>query len=76
MTIDPTDCDEHCNSTIIVTWKNNSAKKRKFKPAIFVNDIKIELDIEVSLSKNQTTTQIFNLNNLIEGIYRICPYPN
>lgn len=76
MIIDPIDCDEPCNVTIIVTWANRGNKREKFKPAIKVNDTKIELGIEIALNKNQITTQTFNLTNLMEGTYTVCPYPN
>ncbi len=73
--INPTDCDEPCNSVVTVTWKN-TGKKQKFMPAIKVNGTKIELGTEITLNKNQTTTKTFNLTNIMEGTYTICPYPN
>ena len=73
--INPTDCDEPCDSIVTVTWKN-IGKRQKFRPAIKVNGTIIELDIEIILNKNQTTTQTFNLTNIMEGTYIICPYPN
>ena len=76
MVIDPIDCDTPCNATIIITWQNIGKKPEKFKPAIKVNDTKTGEKPELTLAKNQTTTQTFNLTNLMEGIYTICPYPN
>lgn len=76
MIINPLDCDEPCNSVIIVTWENIGKKPGKFRPAIKVNETKIELGTEITLTKNHTTTQTFNLTNLMEGTYTICPYPN
>lgn len=76
MTIDPIDCDEPCSSTVSVTWTNTGKKEEDFRPAIKVNGTKIELEIEITLNKNQSTTQIFNLTDLMEGTYTICPYPN
>ena len=75
MTIDPTDCDEPCNAIVTVTWKNSGQGSGKFKPAIKVNGIKNELE-EITLRRNQTITKTFNLINLMEGTYTICPYPN
>lgn len=76
MIINPTDCDEPCNSIVTVTWKNIDKWREKFRPAIKVNGTKIELGIEITLNKNDVTTQTFNLTNLMEGTYTICPYPN
>lgn len=76
MTINPTDCDEPCNPVVTITWKNISEKRENFRPAIKVNGTKIELGMEITLNKNQTTTKTFSLTNLIEGTYTICPYPN
>ena len=73
--INPTDCDEPCNATVTIIWKN-MGKRQKFRPAIEVNGTKIELDIEITLNKNQTTTKAFSLTNIMEGTYTICPYPN
>src|SRR3990167_9765187 len=75
MTINPTDCDEPCSATVTVTWKNSGQGSGKFKPAIKVNGIKNELE-EITLKRNQTITKTFNLINLMEGTYTICPYPN
>ncbi len=75
MTIIPNDCDEHCNSTITVTWKNMGNGPGKFRPGIRINDDRIRYEL-ITLAKNQTTTQIFNLTDLMEGIYTICPDPN
>lgn len=76
MIINPTDCDEPCNATVTVTWKNTGSGIAKFNPAITVNENKIKLGTEITLHKNETTTQTFNLTNLMEGTYSICPYPN
>jgi hypothetical protein len=76
MIINPLDCDEPCNSVVTVTWKNIGKKSATFRPAIKVNGIKIELVTEITLTKNHTTIQTFNLTNLMEGTYTICPYPN
>ena len=75
MTISPTDCDEPCNAIVTVTWVNSGQGSGKFKPAIKVNGIIKQLE-EINLRKNQTITMTFNLTNLMEGTYTICPYPN
>lgn len=49
MTINPTDCNEPCNATVTVTWKNNGGSE-EFKPAIKVNGIKKELE-QITLKK-------------------------
>ncbi len=76
MIIDPIDCYEPCNVTIAVTWTNTSEERKRFRPAIDVNGIRIELGIEISLKSHRTTTQTFNLTDLMEGVYTVCPYPN
>jgi|SRR3990167_9688407 len=76
MNINPMDCDEPCDATVTVTWKNIGNSPTKFRPAITINGIKRYLGIEITLNKNQTTTQTFNLSSLMEGTYIICPYPN
>ncbi len=75
MIIDPTDCDEPCDATVTVTWKNIGNGPGKFRPGIKVNGDRIRLD-EITLAKNQTTTKIFNLTDIMEGTYTICPDPN
>ena len=75
LVLSTTDCDEPCNVTVTVIWKNTGSSG-SFKPAITVNGIKTEKTYYVTLGKNQITTQTFNLTNLTEGIYVVCPYPN
>jgi hypothetical protein len=76
MTLNTTDCDELCDPTITVIWQN-TGKRNTFRPAIKVNGNKIEKGIEVTLNKNEYTSPItFNLTNLVEGTYEICPDPN
>lgn len=76
MVITPIDCDERCNATVTVTWTNTGKEKTKFMPTIKINGTKMELGRYITLRENQTTTQTFNLTNLMEGTYEICPYPN
>ena len=76
MTLSTTDCDEPCNTIVTVTWINTGNSTVKFNPAITVNGNKIMLRTEIMLHKNDTTTQTFNLTNLMEGTYNVCPYPN
>lgn len=70
-----TDCDEPCNATTTVTWKNVGSGPGKFRPGIRINGERIRLE-EITLNKNQTVTKTFNLNGLMEGTYIICPDPN
>lgn len=74
MTLSTTDCDEPCSPTVTVIW-TNTGNKQKFRPAITVNGNKIESGTEITLDKNRSTSPIiFNLTNLMEGTYKICPY--
>lgn len=75
MTVDPTYCSEPCNVTVTVTWQNISNKTQTFRPTILINGTRIRKE-EITLAKNETTTQTFNLTDLIEGTYEICPHPN
>lgn len=76
MTLSTYDCDEPCNPTVTVIW-TNTGSRQKFRPEITVNGNKIEFGKEITLNKNQSTSPItFNLINLMEGTYEICPYPN
>lgn len=76
MVIDPTDCDEPCDAIVTVVWENIGKKQENFRPTIEINGAKVELGTEITLDENQTTIQTFNLTDLMEGIYTICPYPN
>jgi hypothetical protein len=75
MFLSTTDCDEPCNAITTVTWKNIGNGPGKFRPGITINGTRVRLE-ETTLNKNQTITKTFNLNGLMEGIYRICPDPN
>ncbi len=75
LVLSTTDCDEPCSITVTVIWKN-TGNSGSFKPAITVNGIKTEKTYYITLGKNKTTTQIFNLTDLMEGTYTVCPYPN
>lgn len=76
MDVSPLDCDEECDVTITVTWENKSNRRRKFIPAIIVDGNKISLGTEIYLNKNDIITRTYNLTNLTEGTYNICPDPN
>ena len=75
MTISATDCDEPCNATITVTWQNTYHAPKKFRPGITVNGVLTRLS-EIRLDTNEIVTKTFNLTNLMEGTYNICPNPN
>lgn len=76
MTIDPTDCEEPCNATVTVTWKNVGGKIQTITPAIVVNGSTTPAAAPITLAKNETVTVVFNLEGLTEGDYTICPDPN
>lgn len=76
MTIDPTDCEEPCNATVTVAWKNVGGKIQTITPAIVVNGSTTPAAAPITLAKNETATIVFNLTGLMEGDYTICPDPN
>jgi hypothetical protein len=76
MVIYPIDCDEPCNATVTITWKNTSNKRIEFRPTIDVNGQKISPYGEMSIAKYQTITKTFDITGLMEGIYTVCPDPN
>lgn len=76
MTIDPTDCDEPCDAIVTITWQNIGGRPITFEPAIIVNDTRTGLGEEITLSRDETTSQTFNLTDLLEDVYTICPDPN
>jgi hypothetical protein len=75
MTVDPTDCDELCDVTVTVTWQNTGGRTATITPAIVVNTTRTE-GTPITLIKNQTVTITFNVTDLTEGTYTICPDPN
>lgn len=75
MTVIPTNCYEPCNVTVMVTWQNVSNRSVDFWPTIVVNKkTRIELD-RTTLPENESTIQTFNITDLVEGTYTICPHP-
>lgn len=76
MTLSTNDCDEPCDVTITVIW-TNTGKRETFRPAITVNGNNIELGTQITLNKGASTQPIiFNLVNLTENTYEVCPNPN
>lgn len=76
MDIYPLDCDEECDITVTVTWENKGNRRKGFIPTIIVNEQKISPGTEIYLNKNETVIRTFNLTDLREGTYNICPVPN
>lgn len=76
MDIVPTDCDEPCNATITVTWKNIGGRTQEITPAIIVGTVRTPALTPIILAKNQTATVIFNVTGLTEGNYLVCPDPS
>lgn len=75
MTIDPTDCEEPCNATVTITWKNIGGRTETITPAIVVNGVRTPAAAPITLAKNETTIVVFNITGLTEGDYTICPDP-
>ncbi len=75
MIIDPTDCDEPCNATVTITWKNIGGRTATITPAIIVDSVMTPAAEPITLAKNETATVVFNLVGLLEGEHIICPDP-
>jgi len=75
MVLSQTTCVEPCSATATITWINNGGQG-SFEPAIVVNGTRTGLGSPISLNHNQTTTQAFNLIDLVTNTYTICPDPN
>lgn len=75
MTINPTDCDELCDVTITITWTNTGSRPGTVTPGVVIDGVKTE-GTPITLTKNQTATQTFNVTGLLEGDHSVCPDPN
>lgn len=76
MTIDPTDCDEPCNSTVSITWTNNGGRAQTITPAIIVDGIRTPATAPITLAPGNTATVAFSVTGLTEGNHSVCPDPN
>ena len=76
MTIDPTDCNELCDSTVTITWKNNGGRTATITPAIIVDGVRTPAAAPITLGHNETATVTFHLTGLMEGDHSVCPDPN
>ena len=75
MVIDPTDCDELCDATVTITWKN-TGRTATITPAIVVDGVRTPAASPITLGKNETATVVFHLTGLLEGNHSVCPDPN
>ena len=76
MTIDPTECDELCDSTITITWTNTGGRTATITPGVIVDGVTMPAASPITLAKNQTATVIFLVTGLLEGDHSVCPVPN
>ena len=75
MIIDPTDCDEPCNATVTIIWKNIGGRTQTITPAIVVDGLRTPATAPITLAKNETAIVVFNITGLMEGDHNICPDP-
>jgi len=73
---EPCNCVEPCDVDISITWKNTGGVPGTFEPAIKINTVRTGSGSNKNLGVNETYTETFNVINLIEGNYNICPDPN
>lgn len=76
MTIDPIDCDEPCNATVIVTWQNTGGRATTITPAIIVDTLTTPAAAPITLAHNETAQVTFNVTGLAAGNHSVCPVPN
>lgn len=74
--IDPADCDEPCDSTVTITWKNAGGRTQTITPAIIVDGLTTPATAPITLAKNETATVVFHVTGLLEGDHSVCPDPN
>lgn len=71
-----TECQEPCSVSVKFTWKNTGGVGGRFEPAIVVNGTRTGSGTQQNISPGQEYTEIFDLIDLINGTYTICPDPN
>lgn len=76
MTIDPTDCDEPCDTTVTIIWKNTGGRTQTITPGIKVDGITTTAAAPITLAKDETATVVFHVTGLMEGPHSVCPDPN
>jgi len=76
MVIDPTDCDELCDSTVTITWTNTGSRTQTITPGIVVDGVTTPATAPITLAKDESATVIFNITGLTEGEHSVCPDPN
>lgn len=74
--IDPIDCDEPCDSTVTITWKNVGGRTQTITPAIIVDGLTTPSAAPITLAKNETATVVFHVTGLLEGDHSVCSDPN
>ncbi len=75
MTIEPTECDELCDSTVTITWTNTGGRTETITPGIVVDGVRTA-GTPITLARDETATQIFQVSGLLEGVHTVCPDPN
>lgn len=76
MVIDPTDCDELCDSTITITWTNTGGRTQTITPGIVIDEVMTPATAPITLAKHESAIVIFHVTGLTEGDHSVCPYPN
>lgn len=77
ITIDPTDCDELCDSTVTIIWTNIGGRTATITPGIKVDNGTTQPAAgPITLAHNQSATVVFTVTGLLEGTHTICPVPN
>ena len=76
ITYSTTDCEEPCNVTVTITWKNTGGKTATITPGIVVDGITTPAPAPITLAKDETAIVVFHLTGLLEGNHSVCPDPN
>ncbi len=68
-------CAEPCDATVTITW-TNTGRSGTFEPAIIVDSVRTGSGKTITVPRNGTYNEVFNLTALAEADYNICPDPN
>ena len=75
ITVTPSSCEEPCNISISITWKNTGMVAGTFTPGYTINGTLYQ-DTPVTLGMAQTFAMLYAVYDLPSGNYVICPDPN
>jgi hypothetical protein len=75
ISVSPMTCTEPCTLTVNVTYINDGTLSGTFDPKITYNGNFVSLP-SITLNSNDTSIQVFTIDNLGTGNYTICAIPD